>query len=136
MCQKIEKIIHAALGSEAAKRLLGLLRSSNRESFPKLVKNVTSKLPALALDKICGDVPSFVSAVAKARNALTHMQGSKKLPLEAASYLSLFLTYKLVVLFCIHACVSAGLPLDNLGMMLGNNEMARTACRPLPQVFT
>jgi len=72
----------------------------------------------------------------KTRNVLTHMQGSKKLPLETASYLSLFLTYKLIVLFCIHACVSAGLPLDNLGMMLGNNEMARTACRPLPAVFT
>jgi ApeA N-terminal domain 1/Apea-like HEPN len=125
MCQKIEKIIHTALGSEAAERLLGLLQSSNRESFATLVENITSKLPALALDNICGDVPKFVSAVVKTRNALTHMQGSKKLPLETASYLSLFLTYKLIALFCIHACVSAGLPLDNLGMMLGNNVYCR-----------
>jgi hypothetical protein len=85
VCQKIGKIIDTALGSEAAKRLLGLLQSSNRESFATLVENITSKLPALALDNICGDVPKFVSAVVKTRNVLTHMQGSKKLPLETAS---------------------------------------------------
>jgi hypothetical protein len=90
----------------------------------------------LALNQVCQDVPAFVSAVVRVRNVLTHMQGIKKMPIEVASYLSLFLTFKLIVLFCIHACVAMGLPLDNLGMMLANNSMARAACRPLPCSLT
>ena len=134
VCEEINKIIKYQLGEDAAKRMLELLRSSNRESFANFIQNMTGKLPELALNQVCQDVPAFVSAVVRVRNVLTHMQGIKKMPIEVASYLSLFLTFKLIVLFCIHACVAMGLPLDNLGMMLANNSMARSACRPLPVV--
>ena len=106
----------------------------DRESFATLVENTTKKVPELALNSICRDKPEFISVVVKTRNVLTHMQGNKKLPLEVASYLSLFLTYKLIVLYCIHACISMGLPTDNLATMLANNAMARMACRPLPAI--
>jgi hypothetical protein len=121
-------------GEDAAKRLIELLRSSNRESFANFVENMIKNIPQLALDHICKDLSDFVSAVVKTRNVLTHMQGGKKLPIERASYLSLFLTDKLIVLYCIHACISMGLPVDNLAGMLGNNAMARTACRPMPPI--
>jgi hypothetical protein len=133
-CQEVEKIFNDKLGEDAAKRLLELLRSSNRESFASFVENTIRKIPQLALNHICKDRPNFISAVVKTRNVLTHMEGNKQLPIDVASYLSLFLTYKLIVLYCIHACVSMGLPIDNLAVMLANNEMARTACRPLPAI--
>jgi hypothetical protein len=133
-CKQIDKILKGELGSDAAKRLLDLLRSSNRESFGDFVKNITLQLPELALNRICQNVPAFIPAVVSVRNVLTHMQGKKKMSIGAASYLSLFLTYKLLVLFCIHACVAMGLPLDNLDGMLANNRMARAACRSLPLV--
>jgi ApeA N-terminal domain 1 len=134
VCTQINKIICDELGASAAKRLLELLRSSNREGFANFVKHMTDKLPEPALKAVCQDVPTFVSTVVSVRNVLTHMQGSKKMPFENASYLSLFLTFKLIVLFCIYACVSMGLPLDNLVMMLANNAAARAACRPLPVI--
>ena len=129
MCREVEELIHGYLGAGPTLRLMQLLRSSNRESFGRLVENTLSSIPPMALDKICGDIPTFVSSVVGARNTLTHLQGSKKLSIEKASYLSLFLTYKLIVLFCIDTCISVGLPLDNLHGMLANNETARTACR-------
>jgi hypothetical protein len=135
-CDAAAKAIKAHLGSNAADRLVQLLRSSNRQSFATFVKNITGKVPALALSEICGDVEQFVSFVVKTRNVLTHMQGNKKFSLEMASYFSLFLTYKLTALFCIHECTSLGLPLDNLAGMLANNEMARFARRPLPSLMT
>jgi hypothetical protein len=135
-CDDAEKAIEAHLGSTAAEHLAKLLRSSNRQSFATFVKNITAKVPALALTAICGDVDKFVSLVVKTRNVLTHMQGNKNFPLEMASYFSLFLTYKLTALFCIHECRLLGLPLDNLGGMLVNNDVARLACRPLPSLMT
>jgi ApeA N-terminal domain 1 len=132
VCKNISKIVDDQLGKDAAERLVNLIRSSNRESFGDLVTNTAKKVPQLALDALCGDMTKFVSAVVDARNVLTHLQGKKKLSLEAASHLSLFLTYKLIALYCIHAATSIGLPADNLPMMLANNSMARTACRPLP----
>jgi hypothetical protein len=135
-CDAAAKAIKAHLGSNAADRLVQLLRSSNRQSFATFVKNITGKVPALALSEICGDVEQFVSFVVKTRNVLTHMQGNKKFSLEMASYFSLFLTYKLTALFCIHECTSLGLPLDNLAGMLANNEMARFARPPLPSLMT
>jgi hypothetical protein len=107
-CREVEKIFNNQLGEDAAKRLLELLCSSNRESFANFIKNMIKNIPQLALDHICKDLSDFVSAVVKARNVLTHLQGGKKLPIEVASYLSLFLTYKLIVLYCIHACISHG----------------------------
>jgi hypothetical protein len=132
MCGEVEEIIHGYLGASPTLRLMQLLRSSNRESFGTLVENTLSSMPPSALDKICGDIPTFVSNVVRARNTLTHLQGSKKLSIESASYLSLYLTYKLIVLFCIDTCMAVGLPLDNLDGMLANNKMARIACRALP----
>jgi hypothetical protein len=130
--KEIEKIIKERLGDDAAKRMLQLISNSNRESFPDFVKNVTEKLPQPALDLICGDVSQFARTIGNVRNVLTHMEGNKKMTIEEAGHLSLFLTYKLLVLFCIHACVVMDLPLVNLPMMLGNNRMARAASRPLP----
>jgi hypothetical protein len=132
MCKEIEKLIKEKLGDDAARRMLQLISSSNRESFADFLKNVTGKLPRPALDLICGDISEFVTTTTKVRNMLTHMEGSKKMSIEKADRLSLFLTYKLLVLFCIHACVVMDLPLGNLPMMLGNNRMARAASRPLP----
>ena len=134
MRKEVEKIIKEKLGDAAAMRLVQLISSSNRESFPDFVKNVIRKLPQPALDRICGDVSEFVRTVGRVRNVLTHMEGTKQMPMETAAYLSLLLTYKLLVLFCIHACVLMGLPLDNLPMMLLNNRMARWAIRPLPKL--
>jgi hypothetical protein len=84
------------------------------------------------LELICGDVSEFVRAIGNVRNVLTHMEGGKKMSIEKAHRISLFLTYKLLVLFCIHACVAMDLPLGNLPMMLRSNRMARAASRPLP----
>jgi len=134
LCGDISKIIEGQLDKEAADRLINLMRSSNRESFGDLIKNTAKKVPQLALDAICGDLNRFVSVVVDVRNVLTHMQGKKKMSLEAASYLCMFLTYKLTALYCIHAATTIGLPLDNLAMMLANNSMARMACRPLPEI--
>ena len=60
MCREVDKVIKEKLGDDAAKRMLQLISSSNRESFPVFVQNVTGKLPQLALDSICGDVSVFV----------------------------------------------------------------------------
>ena len=132
MRKVIEKIIKEKLGDDAAKRMLQLISSSNRESFLDFVKNVTGKLPQPALNLICGDVSEFVRTIGNVRNVLTHMEGKKKMSIEKADRLSLFLTYKLLVLFCIHVCVVMDLPLGNLPMMLRSNRMARVASRPLP----
>ena len=93
---------------------------------------MAAKIPPLALKQICGNVEDFVTLVVRARNVLTHMQGTDKMPMEHAAYFSLLLTYKLIVLFCIHACVLMELPLNNLPIMLANNRMARWAGRALP----
>lgn len=132
MCKDVKEIIKAELGEDAAKHMLQLISSSNRESFADFIKNVTAKIPTLALNPICGNIEDFVTTVVRVRNVLTHVQGTDKMPMEKAGYLSLFLTYKLIALFCIHACVNMELPLDNLPMMLANNRMAHWALRPLP----
>jgi len=134
-CDAAAKVIEAHLGATAAVRLVQLLRSSNRQSFATFVKNIIAKMPLLALREICDDEKEFISSVVKTRNVLTHMEGSKKFSLEMASYFSMFLTYKLSALFCIHECASLGLPLDNLAGMLVNNDMARIARRPLPSLM-
>ena len=132
MCKEVDALIKAKLGDEPANRMVQLISSSNRESFADFIKNVIGKLPQLALDQICGDVSQFVTTTVRVRNVLTHMEGTKKMPIETASLHSFLLTYKLMVLFCIHACVLMGLPLNNLPMLLGNNRMARWASRALP----
>jgi hypothetical protein len=132
VCKEVKEIIKAELGEEAAKRLSELISSSNRESFADFIRNVLAKIPPLALNQICVNIEDFVTSVVRVRNVLTHMQGTDKMPMENAAYFSLLLTYKLIVLFCIHACVLMELPLDNLPMMLLNNRMARWAFRPLP----
>jgi hypothetical protein len=131
-CDAARRVLEASLGAEAAKRLSQLLQSSNQKGFADLVREVITKIPARAVQVLCSDVDKFVTAVVNARNVLTHMQGRKNLPIEKASYLSLFLTYKLIVLFCIYEFVSLGLPLDNLPTMLANNHMARAAAHELP----
>ncbi|MGB8413080.1 MAG: HEPN domain-containing protein [Candidatus Binatus sp.] len=131
-CGAARHALEASLGAEAATRLSHLLQSSNQKAFADLVRGVISKIPALAVQVLCSDVNDFVTALVDARNVLTHMQGRKNLPIEKASYLSLFLTYKLIVLFCIYECAAIGLPLDNLPTMLTNNEMARAAAHGLP----
>ena len=71
------------------------------------------------MEKICGgEIDNFTRLVADTRNALTHMQGSRRLTLDHASRLSLYLTIKLTVLFCILEAQWLGLPLDNLEGML------------------
>jgi hypothetical protein len=133
-CEAARVAFEAQLGTVAGKRLYDLVRSSNRKSFGDMVRAIISDMPRLAVQTLCPDVDVFVAAVVRARNVLTHMDGNKKLPIEKASYLSLFLTYKLIVLFCIYDCVELGLPLDNHPMMLANNHMARAASRPLPNL--
>jgi hypothetical protein len=134
VCKEINKLVTAELGEDAAERLIGLISSSNRDSFPTLSQNIIREIPKVALDKICGDLTQFVAATKNVRNVLTHMEGKKKMPLDMADRLSMFLTFKLLVLFCIHSCAALGLPLDNLEMMLDSNPMARWASRPLPGV--
>jgi hypothetical protein len=87
-----------------------------------------------AVSLICGDMLDFARTVSKTRNALTHMKGESDGPfnIHQASALSLPLTYKLTVLFCILEAQWLQLPLDNLPTMLANNDMARAAQRPLP----
>ena len=99
-----------------------------------MVRAIIREIPQPAVQALCQDVDGFVTAVVRVRNVLTHMEGRKGLPIEKASYLSFFLTYKLIVLFCIYDCVALGLPLDNLAMMLVNNDTARSALRPLPEL--
>jgi hypothetical protein len=133
-CKAARVALEAHLDAAAAKRLYDLGRSSNRKSFGDMVRAIIGEIPPLAVQVLCPDVDGFITAVVKVRNVLTHMEGKKKLPIENASYLSLFLTYKLIVLFCIYDCVALGLPLNNLATMLANNEMARAATRPLPNL--
>jgi hypothetical protein len=120
------------LWAEAASRLSHLLQSSKQKAFADLVRGVNAKIPPLAVQALCADVDKFVMAVVNARNVLTHMQGRRNLPIEKASYLSVFLTYKLIVLFCIYECGTLGLPLDNPPTLLANNNMARAAAHGLP----
>jgi len=56
MCKEVKKIIKAELGEEAAKRLLQLISSSNRESFADFIRNVIAKIPPLALNQICVNI--------------------------------------------------------------------------------
>jgi ApeA N-terminal domain 1 len=133
-CKAAQEALENHLDASTAQRLYDLLRSSNRKSFGDMLREVISKIPPLAVQALCPDVDGFVTTVVKVRNVLTHMEGKKSLPIETASYLSIFLTYKLIVLFCIYDCVVLGLPLDNLPMMLANNDTARAALRPLPKL--
>lgn len=130
--KEIKKLVTDEFGEDAAKRLIDLISSSNRDSFRDMLENTLGQVPQLALDKLCADLPNFISATVDVRNVLTHMQGKKKMPLDRAELLSLFLTYKLLVLFCIHSCAALGLPLDNLEVMLRSNRTALWAARPLP----
>ena len=131
-CDAAQTALEGFLGAEAANRFSQLLRSSNRKAFSDLLRGVITKIPELAVQILCPDVDKFVAAVVKTRNVLTHMRGQKSFPIERASNVSFFLTYKLIVLFCIYESVILGLPLDNLQTMLGNNDMARAAAHMLP----
>ena len=131
-CDSARVALEAHLDEETAKRLYLLLKSSNRKSFADFVKEVLKKIPAAAAQALCQDVDQFVTTVVNVRNVLTHMEGKKNLSIQKASGLAVVLTYKLIVLFCIYDCVSLGLPLDNLDMMLANNYAAIAAGRPLP----
>lgn len=133
-CKAARIALEAHLEAAEVERLYNLAKSSNRKSFGAMIRAIISELPALSIGALCQDIEGFVSAVVNVRNVLTHMEGKKNLSIESASYLSLFLTYKLIVLFCIYDCLSLGLPLDNLQMMLGNNDIARAALRPLPKL--
>jgi hypothetical protein len=131
-CEAARVVLERHLDAVAAKRLYDLIRSSNRKSFGDMLRAILDEMPTPVVQALCPDIDEFVAAVVNVRNVLTHMEGRKKLPIEKASYLSLFLTYKLIVLFSIHDCLALGLPLDNLQTMLANNHMARVALRPLP----
>lgn len=134
VCKAAREALEKYLDASTAKRLYELARSSNRKSFGDMVREVVSKIPPSAVQALCPDVDGFVTTVVKVRNVLTHMEGKKSLSIETASYLSIFLAYKLIVLFCIYDCVMLGLPLDNLPMTLANNKTARAALRPLPKL--
>ncbi|MGO9172197.1 MAG: HEPN domain-containing protein [Rhodomicrobium sp.] len=131
-CEAARIALEAHLTETAAKRLYDLLKSSNRKSFGDMVREVLKKIPPAAVQALCQNVDSFVTAVVRVRNVLTHMQSRSDLSIDKASRIAMLLTYKLIVLFCIYDCVSLGLPLDNLGMMLANNHTAIAALRPLP----
>jgi hypothetical protein len=133
-CKAAREALEKHLDASTAQRLYELARASNRKSFGDMVREVISKIPPPAVQALCPDVDGFVTTVVKVRNVLTHMEGKKSLPIETASYLSIFLTCKLIVLFCIYDCAVLGLPLDNLQMTLANNATARAALRPLPKL--
>jgi hypothetical protein len=99
-----------------------------------MLAEVLDEIPEEVVKAICDDPDEFVKITVGVRNALTHMQGKSKLPLATASYVSKFLTWKLIALFCIHDWLRLGYPLDNIWMTLTNNELARAALRPLPKL--
>jgi len=132
-CDEASAVLSKRLGPATAERLKGLLKSNNKPNFRNLVIEALKHAPEYALSRICGDISEFARTVSKVRNTLTHMDPDNdgQFSVERASRLSLPLTIKLTVLFCIIEAQSLGLPLDNLKSMLDNNVMARMACRPL-----
>jgi hypothetical protein len=133
-CDAARIALEKSLDASTAARLHQLLKSSNRKSLTDFLKTIISKMPPQAVSLICGDTDVFVGLVVKVRNILTHMQEKKDLSIEKASRLSIYLTYKLIALFCIHYAITLGLPTDNLATLLANNEYCRAALRPLPNL--
>ena len=133
-CDEAGQALERYLGQATAYRLKGMLKSNNRPSFRTLVEECLKVAPPYAVSLLCGDAAKFSRIVAKTRNALTHLQADNddNFDLNRASRLSLYLTYKLTVLFCILEAQWLKLPLDNLATMLANNDMAIGAQRPLP----
>ncbi len=131
-CRDVRQILERTLGPAASERLTNLLRSSNKQSLADLIAATLAHLPSPVAAAICGDQATFIKTVVAVRNVLTHMQGNRKLSINRASYLSMFLTFKLMVLFCIYTCVELDLPLDDLQVVLANNTLASYATRPLP----
>jgi hypothetical protein len=102
-CDEAADVLRKRLGDETAHRLKGMLKSSNRPSFRTLVAECLRTAPEQALSRISGDINSFARMVSKVRNTLTHMDPDNdgQFSIERASRLSLPLTIKLTVLFCI-----------------------------------
>ncbi len=112
-----------------------MLKSNNQPGFRKLVEECLKAAPQYAVSKLCGDPTKFAKVVSNARNLLTHLnfEDAEKDDLHRASRVSLYLTYKMTVLFCILEAQWLRIPLDNLAMMLENNHMAIGAKRPIPE---
>jgi hypothetical protein len=91
--------------------------------------------PRYAVSKLCGDATKFAKVVSDTRNLLTHFdfEEDENDDLYRAFRASLYLTYKMTVLFCILEAQWLRIPLDNLPMMLENNTMAIGAKRPIQE---
>jgi len=130
-CDEAAQAFERNLGTAAAERAKGLLKSNNRPSLRDMVEECLKLVPPLAVQQICGDPSKFARLVARTRNALTHLDDEPS-AIDDASRTAFWLTDKLAVLFCILEAQQLGLPLDNLASMLVNNETAMAAQRPSP----
>ena len=134
-CDEASEVLQKHLSADTAGRLWRLLKSNNQPGFKKLVEECLKVAPQYAVSKLCGDAIKFAKVVSDTRNLLTHFdfEDDEKDDLYRASRVSLYLTYKMTVLFCILEAQWLGMPLDNLPMMLENNNMAIGAKRPIPE---
>jgi ApeA N-terminal domain 1 len=134
-CDEAGEVLKRYLGLEAAERLTRMLKSNNQPNFRTLVEECLKTGPQYAVSKLCGDATKFAKAVSNTRNLLTHFdfEDDERDDLYHAFRVSLYLTYKMTVLFCILEAQWLRMPLDNLPMMLENNRMAIGAKRPIPE---
>jgi hypothetical protein len=134
-CDEAGEALEKHLGPDSAGRLTRLLKSNNQPGFRKLVEECLKTGHQYAVSKLCGDATKFAKVVSDTRNLLTHFdfEEDEKDDLYRAFRVSLYLTYKMTVLFCILEAQWLRIPLDNLPMMLENNTMAIGAKRPIPE---
>jgi hypothetical protein len=134
-CDEAAAVLQKYLGPDTAGRLWGLLKSNNQPGFRKLVEECLKAAPQYAVSKLCDDATTFAKVVSDTRNLLTHFdfEDDEKEDLYRAFRVSVYLTYKMTVLFCILEAQWLRIPLDNLPMMLESNHMAIGAKRPIPE---
>jgi len=134
-CDEAGEALQKHLAPETAERLKRMLKSNNQPNFRTLVDECLKTAPPYAVSKLCGDATKFARSVSNTRNLLTHFdfEDGRQDDLYRAFRVSLHLTYKLTVLFCILEAQWLRLPLNNLPMMLANNTMAIGATRSIPE---
>lgn len=134
-CDEAADVLQRHLGPYTAGRLRGMLKSNNQPGFRKLVEECLKTAPQYAVSKLCDDATKFAKAVSDNRNLLTHFdfEEDEKDDLYRAFRASLYLTYKMTVLFCVLEAQWLRIPLDNLPTMLENNRLAIGAKRPIPE---
>jgi len=121
----VESALEPVCDEPTRKRILGLISSSNRSSYPDTLEKCFQRLLEDPVKLNVGKASALAKRLADLRNSVVHMKGSEE-QLNDAFRRTFRASYLLIVLFALHECVELGIPVD-VENFLNNNSFARYA---------